>query len=110
MALIPGALYKFKYGCSIDTGGNIIHTGIFIKEAKYTGYNQKFYVFTWDSSPQTDLVSKYITYKMDTSPTLAKQVARGLCDRIPEDCAGIIERMLVGDSVVGKGPDRYPER
>ena len=41
---------------------------------------------------------------------MAKQVARGLCDRIPEDCAGIIERMLVGDKIVGKGPDRYAER
>jgi hypothetical protein len=55
-------------------------------------------------------MSKYVTYMIDTSPTLAKQVARGLCDRIPEDCAGIIERLLVGDKIVGNGPDRYEER
>jgi hypothetical protein len=48
--------------------------------------------------------------KLSISPLTAKQVARGLCDRIPEDCAGIIERLLVGDKIVGKGPDRYAER
>ena len=61
-------------------------------------------------STQISLMSKYVTYMIDTSPTLAKQVARGLCDRIPEDCAGIIERLLVGDKIVGNGPDRYEER
>ena len=50
---------------------------------------------------------KFITAKHSL---MAKQVARGLCDRIPEDCAGIIERMLVGDKIVGQGPDRYEER
>ena len=44
------------------------------------------------------------------NPLLAKQIARGLSERITEDCAGIIERMLVGDDVVGKGPDRYSPR
>ena len=54
-----------------------------------------------------------INLKEDTvyfNRLLAKQVARGLCHRIPEDCAGIIERMLVGDKIVGKGPDRYEQR
>lgn len=38
---------------------------------------------------------------------MAEQVARGLCDRIPEDVAGVIERFLTA-----KAPmvDRYPER
>jgi hypothetical protein len=45
-------------------------------------------------------------------PLVAKQCARGLAEKIPEDCAGIIERMLVGNSVVGVacGPDRYAKR
>lgn len=53
---------------------------------------------------------KKMIINLATGYLIAKQVARGLCDRIPEDCAGIIERMLVGDSIVGHGPDRYPER
>jgi hypothetical protein len=48
--------------------------------------------------------------KMSQMPTLAKQYARGLSHKIPEDCAGIVERFLVGDKLVGQGPDRYPER
>jgi hypothetical protein len=43
------------------------------------------------------------------SPTLAKQYARGLCEYIPEDCAGIIERFLIG-SMAGYGASRYPVR
>jgi hypothetical protein len=40
---------------------------------------------------------------------LSEQYARGLCDRIPEDCAGIIQEFLVG-STPGSGPSRYPLR
>jgi hypothetical protein len=38
---------------------------------------------------------------------LSEQYVRGLCDRIPEDCAGIIQEFLVGRS---RGPSRYPAR
>ena len=38
---------------------------------------------------------------------LSEQYARGLCDRIPEDCAGIIQDFLVGYRL---GPSRYPLR
>ena len=37
-----------------------------------------------------------------------EQAARGLCDRIPEDTAGLIERFLMPKSTVK--PDRYAER
>ena len=77
---------------------------------KYQTRNYKYTVFKLNCSTELSLMSNYVTYIIDTSPTLAKQVARGLCDRIPEDCAGIIERMLVGDKIVGQGPDRYAER
>ena len=40
----------------------------------------------------------------------AKQIALWLSERMPEDCAGIIERMLMGDKIVGTGPDRYESR
>jgi hypothetical protein len=109
MPLIPGALYNFKYNTPYDDP-NIIHKGTFLKENKYPGFGGKYWVFQLNRSTQTSLSSKYVTYMIDTSPALAKQVARGLCDRIPEDCAGIIERMLVGDTIMGKGLDRYSER
>ena len=38
---------------------------------------------------------------------LSEQYARGLCDRIPEDCAGIIQDFLTGRRL---GPSRYPIR
>ena len=38
---------------------------------------------------------------------LMEQVARGLCDRIPEDAAGIIERFLTAKA---RMVDRYPQR
>ena len=38
---------------------------------------------------------------------ISEQVARGLCDSIPEDTAGIIQEFLVGR--LG-GPRRYPAR
>ena len=109
MPLIPGALYKFKCN-DFWSEPTIIHKGIFIEQNEYPQYNYKYIVFQLNRSTQISLMSNYVTYIIDTSPTLAKQVARGLCDRIPEDCAGIIERMLLGDKIVGKGLDRYSER
>ena len=109
MSLIPGALYKYKCDGPYDDK-SIIRTGIFVKQKTYSDPEWKFWVFKMDRYTKISLNASYVTYKIDTSPALAKQVARGLCDRIPEDCAGIIERMLVGDSIVGHGPDRYPER
>lgn len=111
MTPIPGALYKYKYG--VYDGYNdksTIRTGIFLRQNTYPYYEGKFWVFKNNRYTESSLVAHHVSYMIDTSPVLAKQVARGLCDRIPEDCAGIIERMLVGDSIVGKGPDRYAER
>ena len=112
MTPIPGALYKYKYAIYDAYNGynNTVRTGIFLRQKTYRDYEGKFWVFKNNRYTESSLVAHHVSYMMDTSPTLAKQVARGLCDRIPEDCAGIIERMLVGDSIVGKRPDRYPER
>ena len=38
---------------------------------------------------------------------LSEQYARGLCDRIPEDCAGIIQDFLTGKRL---GPSKFPAR
>ena len=111
MTPTPGALYNFKSDTFWDNP-NTIHQGIFVKQNEYPGSSNKYWVFQLSKSTQISLNSRYVTYIIDTSPTLAKNVARCLCTSkgISEDCAGIIERMLVGDVIVGKGPDRYEER
>lgn len=40
---------------------------------------------------------------------MAEQVTRGLCYRIPEECAAIIQDFLTGRRL-GTGPSRYPLR
>ena len=111
MTPIPGALYNFKSDTFWSDATRICQ-GIFVKQKEYPGSPEKYWVFQLSRSTQVSLNSRYVTYTMDTSPTVAKYVARGLCTSkgISEDCAGIIERMLVGDTIVEKGPDRYEER
>ena len=111
MLLIPGKLYKFKYySAAYHEKENTIYTGIFI-EQKETWYNIPFCIFEClDDETKISIPSSHLRFIMHTDPIFAKQFARGLCDYIPEDCAGIIERMILGDKVVGQGPDRYPER
>jgi hypothetical protein len=41
---------------------------------------------------------------------MSEQVARGLSNRIPENAAGIIQRMIIGNKPAGRGPNRYPAR
>ena len=107
--LIPGTLYYFK-----DIFHDKTHMGIFIRYdyVKEDERDVETCVFEgfWSETIQMAIPSMFLKVISHSGPLICKQMARGLCDRIPEDCAGIIERMLVGDRVVGKGPDRYPER
>jgi len=124
-SLIPGKVYNFqeptpsrKY---TRTGVSIIlnkRKGIFI-EYITNRWNKNnpyciFEEFIYDNYHKIGCKSMYeskdLKFIINTEPIFAKQVARGLCDRIPEDCAGIIERMLIGDKIVGQGPDIYPQR
>lgn len=105
--LIPGKVYNFK---SNSLNGRKM-------KGTFVGYrlegDETILAFNLFNLPYDDLRGinlKKAIITINTEPIFAKQVARGLCDRIPEDCAGIIERMLIGDRIVGKGPDRYPER
>ena len=41
---------------------------------------------------------------------VASQVARGLSNTISENAAGIVKRMLVGNTPSGRGPNRFPAR
>jgi hypothetical protein len=107
--LIAGRLYYFK-----DILHDEIHMGIFIRYdyVKEDEHDREICVFEgfWSENIQMAIPTIFLKVTRHSGPLLCKQMSRGLCDRIPEDCAGIIERMLIGDRVVGKGPDRYPER
>ena len=102
---------------------------------KYVGvlvhlYDTKHALFDKLSIFGRDLDYRQCSFHLDDwdfievfNKSLANQIARGLCDRIPEDCAGIIEEFLIGvgsvcvGSVcvgslapVAMGTHRYPLR
>jgi len=111
--LIPGKLYDFRminYDVTTKHYKYFTYTGTF-KKYYYDWNKRQHCIFDLAGSPSRMTVPcNSMRVKPSLSPIMAKQFARGLCDRIPEDCAGIIERMLMGNAIVGKGPDRYPER
>ena len=111
-SLEVGKNYTFK-----SMHSNIVYTGVFLNYDYRTIHPSEnkirrcvFDVLDAHYPGLMMLSFKNIQVIPAKGSLIAKQVARGLCDRIPEDCAGIIERMLVGNQIVGKGPDRYPER
>lgn len=111
--LIPGKLYDFtiiNYDFKTLRYDYFTYTGTFKKYWYDYTYRQHCIFDLPDSPHRMTIVSSTMKVKPSLSPIMAKQFARGLCDRIPEDCAGIIERMLMGNKIVGRGPDRYPER
>ena len=59
------------------------------------------------STCSTYMESEWRFYESSSS-LIAEQAARGLCDRIPEDTAGLIERFLMPKSTAN--PDRYAKR
>jgi len=107
--LKEGKVYSFSNKCS-DCICCPEYIGKFIEvQNEYYGLFKLVYPASGIGS--VSLSSERFTCKEvepPVSPTLAKQYARGLCDYIPEDCAGIIERFLT--CMAGDGPYRYPER
>jgi hypothetical protein len=101
--LVRGKLYTFKH----PVYKNMVFKGVFVKHTYDWIYRQSC---VFDKPNSLAIPSRNLKVMPSTEPMLAKQYARGLSEYIPEDCAGIIERMLVGDRIVGQGPDRYPER
>jgi hypothetical protein len=107
--LEQGKVYSFSNKCSSDCICCPEYIGKFIEVKKYDGLFKLVYPASGISSVL--ISSERFTFKeVDPliSPTLAKQYARGLCDYIPEDCAGIIETFLT--CMAGDGPFRYPLR
>ena len=111
--LTPGKLYDFtiiNYDIKTARYDYFTYTGTF-KKYWYDWVYRQHCIFDLPNSPhRMTIACNAMKVKPSLSPIMAKQFARGLCDRIPEDCAGIIERLLVGDKIVGQGPDRYAER
>jgi len=100
--LTPDEEYFFK------RDGDKMQRGKFVK---YIDAGGQICVFLITPFTTAYMQSKYLKITpIVKNRHFAKQIARGLSGRMPEDCAGIIERMLVGDKVVGKGPDIYEAR
>ena len=108
--LIVGKIYSFSNNCSDNCDCCPTYTGVFLRftHPRYADFKLVY--------PASGIISLRIDEKSFVfkeveppfSPTLAKQYARGLCEYIPEDCAGIIERFLT--CMAGDGPFRYPLR
>ena len=106
-----GNLYSFSNKCSKACDCCPTYTGVFIRFTHRT-YAEFKLVYPASGIVTVKIDNKNFIFKeIDPpfSPTLAKQYARGLCEYIPEDCAGIIERFLTG-TMAGYGPFRYPQR
>lgn len=107
--LEPGKVYSFSKKCSNTCICCPEYIGKFIEVQKYYGVFKLVYPASGIKS--VSISSERFRFKKadpPISPSLAKHYARGLCDYIPEDCAGIIERFLT--CMAGDGPYRYPER
>jgi hypothetical protein len=116
LELVPGQVYTFSQETLIDRKDpDKLRKGVFVEYVFDTLYRQwAIFNMIWSENrsgaPTLTLYTEYMKIWHDIPSMIAKQSARGLSQWIPEDCSGIIERMLVGDVIVGKGPDRYPER
>lgn len=108
--LIVGKTYSLSNKCSHDCNCCPIYTGVLIEFTKPLSATFKL-VYPASGIITIRLDDERFVFKEiepPISPTLAKQYARGLCNYIPEDCAGIIERFLT--SMAGEGPFRYSLR
>jgi hypothetical protein len=116
LKLVPGLAYDFRITTRPTEPNNTIYRGVFVKyeaddmDRQWAIFDMIFWSHTFPPLKTMKFYTGYMLIRSCMSPIVAKQLARGLSNRIPEDCAGIIERMLVGNETVGRGPDRYAER
>ena len=103
--LVPGRRYNIK--------GTSNNSGVFVKyiDKRYADFNSLILDGIKERSSSTlccYCIDRW-TFHDSACTYISRQVARGLCDRIPEDTAGIIESFLIGKNI-GSGPYRYPRR
>ena len=115
-ALVVGRQYRIEHkDRSIEHRDRTLsRLGTFVKSTRYfdiivCDFNN--IIMSDGKKEQPATLSAYCPYTWrfyeSGRSLLMEQVARGLCDRIPEDAAGVIERFLTA-----KAPmvDRYPQR
>ena len=116
--LIPGKRYRIQHIQGLLCG----RTGLFIESYTYRSFIHPEYVHDYYDFNTTILsmgkMSINIKYCYDSKEwafyesgetLMTEQVARGLCDRIPEDTAGIIYEFLIG-SRASPGRSKFPKR
>jgi len=106
-----GKIYSFSTKCSDNCICCPTYTAVFLRFT-HPRYAEFKLVYPASGIVSVRIDDKHFVFKQaesPLSPTLAKQYVRGLCEYIPEDCAGIIEKFLVG-TMAGDGPSRYPMR
>ena len=103
--LVPGRRYNIR--------GISNNSGVFIRsiDNRHAQFNNLILNDIKERSSNTRSAFRIDEWTFHDTPEtfLAIEVARGLCDRIPEDTAGIIESFLIGKNI-GSGPYRYPRR
>ena len=116
--LIPGKRYRVQHTQGLLNN----RTGIFIESYTYQSFIHPEYVHDFYDFNTTVLSIGKISINIkccydsanwafyESGETLmAEQAARGLCDRIPEDTAGIIYEFLIGSRAC-LGRSKFPAR
>jgi len=103
--LLTGTMYEYKRpACRYHIEPWC--RGVFVKHTVKRGVQMCEFVVGGSSVCVPSSSLKVRTPFMGSS--MGGQLGRGLCDNgLPEDCAGVVVRMLC---VATKGPDRYPAR
>ena len=107
--LVKERQYRVEHDCLVP------RLGTFVKNFNTSlGIQSQFITLICSDKRKEDpltsstyMESEWQFYESSSS-LIAEQAARGLCDRIPEDTAGLIERFLMPKS--RSKPDRYAER
>ena len=106
--LVPGKKYRIQH----KLGLLYPRLGIFIISYLNENTHNDFHSismknYKFNPNTRSSYSVKHWAFYESGEVLLSEQYVRGLCDRIPEDCAGIIQEFLVGRT---RGPARFPER
>jgi hypothetical protein len=115
MDLIPGKSYRVEHAAgllqprlatfinNINLGGEFLGASLFNNIIMSDGT-------VYDPGSISGYRSDEWIFFETGNKIMSNQVARGLSNRVGENAAGIIQRMLIGNKPTGSGPNRYPSR